>query len=72
MPTLSWAEHMKGGACSSLFAALFFPYSKRHPSTAITERHFQSPADRSWIRTRNLMYYSRASLITWDCASEIK
>ena len=63
---------MKGGARSSLFAALFFSDSKRHPaSAAITERHFESPADRSRIRTRNLMYYNCASLITWEWASEI-
>ena len=54
---------------SSLFAALFFPDSKGNPSTAaITERQFQSPADRSRIRTRNLMYYTE-HLITWDCAA---
>ena len=71
-PTVSWTEHMKGEARSSFFAALFFSDSKRHPATAaITERHFESPADLSQIRTRNLMYYNRASLITWDCASEI-
>ena len=47
-PTVSWTEHMKGGARSSLFAALFFPDSKRHPSSALlTDRHFESPADRS-------------------------
>ena len=31
---LSWTEHMKGGARSSVFAALFCPDSKVHPSTA--------------------------------------
>ena len=70
MPTVSLTEHMTGGARSSL---LYLPDSKRHPSTAaITkERHFQSPANRSRIRTCNVMYYNPASLITWDCASEI-
>ena len=52
-----------------------FPYNpekKRQPSTAgLTERHFQSPAERSRIRTRNLMYSNQASVITWDCMSEI-
>ena len=69
-PIVSWTEHMTGEARPSL---LSFPKSKRHPSTAAKtkERHFQSPADRSWIRTRNLMYDNRASLITWYCASEI-
>ena len=38
MPTVSWTEHMRGEARSSLFAALIFPCSKGHPSTAaITE-----------------------------------
>ena len=48
------------------------PEKKRQPSTdGLTERHFQSPAERSRIRTRNLMYSNRASVITWDCMSEI-
>ena len=66
-PTISLTEHMTGGARSCLFAALFFPDSNRHPSIAAIskERHFQSPVGRSRIRTRNLMYYNRASLITW-------
>ena len=39
-PTVSWTEHMKGGAHSSLCAALCFPDSKRHPAnTATTEKH---------------------------------
>ena len=64
--------HLACHTRSSLFAALFVSDSKRHPATAvITERHFESPADRSRIRTHNLMYYDRASLITWDSASEI-
>ena len=65
-PTVSWTENMTGGARSSLFALYFFPDSKRHPSTvAITkEKHFQSLADRSRIRTRNPMYYNRASQST--------
>ena len=54
---------------------LILPYNqekKRQPSTAgLTERHFQSPAEQSRIRTRNLMYSNRASVITWDCMSEI-
>ena len=66
-------KEYESGAHFSLFAAPFFSDSeKMHPSTAgLTERHFQSPAERSQIRTRNLLYYNRASLITWDCASEI-
>ena len=49
------------------------PETKRQPSTAgLTERHFKSPAERSRIRTRNLMYSNRASVITLDCMSEIK
>ena len=66
-PTVSLTEHMKGGARSSLFAALFFPDSKKASiSTAAIKRnrYFQSPADRSRLRTRNLMYYNRASLST--------
>ena len=48
----------------------FLPHSsliqKMHPSTAgLTERHFQSPAERSQIRTRNLLYYNRA-LCVWN------
>ena len=71
-PLFFKTEQMKGGARSSLFVALSFPDSKKHPSTAaITKRHFESPADRSRIRTRNLMYYNRASIITWKCAPEI-
>ena len=66
---------MKYGAHSSLFAASFLPHNpekKRQPSTAgLTERHFQSPAEQSRIRTRNLMYSNRASVIAWDCMSEI-
>ena len=54
---------------------LILPYNpekKRQPSTAgLTERHFRSPAERSRIRTRNLMYSNQASVITWDCVSEI-
>ena len=54
---------------------LILPYNpekKRQPSTAgLTERHVQSPAERSWIRTRNFIYFNRASVITWDCMSEI-
>ena len=54
---------------------LILPYNpekKRQPSTAgLTERHFQSPAERSRIRTRNFMYSNRASVITWECMSEI-
>ena len=45
---------------------------KRQPSTiGLTEKHFQSPAERSRIRTCNLMYSNRASVITWDCMSEV-
>ena len=65
---------MKYGANFSLFAASlpYNPEKKRQPSAAgLTERHFQSPAERSRIRTRNLMYSNRASVITWDCMSEI-
>ena len=40
---------MKGGARSSLFAALFVPGSKMHPSTAAITETFQSPDDRSRI-----------------------
>ena len=54
---------------------LILPYNqekKSHPSAAgLTERHFQSPAERSWIRNRIHMYFNRASVITWDCMSEI-
>ena len=54
---------------------LILPYNtekKRQPFTAgLTERQFQSPADRSRIRTRNIMYSNRAPVITWDCMSEI-
>ena len=61
---------MKYGANFSLFA--YNPEKKRQPSTAgLTERRFQSPAERSQIRTRNLMYSNQASLITLDCMSEI-
>ena len=65
---------MKIGANFSLFAASFFynPEKKRQPSTpGMIERHFHSPAERSRIRARNLMYSNRASVITWDCMSEI-
>ena len=59
---------MKCGAHFSRFAVSF----SRHPSTAeLTEIHFKSPAERSRIQTRNLMYYNRASVIIWACASEI-
>ena len=66
---VSWTKHMTGGG----LAVLFFPDSNRHPSTAAIskERHFQSPADQSWIRTRKFMNYNPLSLITWNCASEI-
>ena len=54
---------------------LILPYNiekKRQLSTArLTERYFQSPAEQSRIRIRNLMYSYRASVITWDCISEI-
>ena len=44
----------------------------RHPSTAgLTEKHLQSPAERSRSRIRNLMWHNQASPITWDCTSEI-
>ena len=73
-PNVSWTKHMKYGANFSL-CCLILPYNpekKRQPSTAgLTERHFQSPAERSRIRTRNLMYSNRASVITWDYMSEI-
>ena len=66
---------MKYRANFSLFAALFLPITqkkKRQKSTAgLTERHFQSPAEQSRIRTHNLMYSNRASVITWDCMSEL-
>ena len=74
-PNVTWTKHMKYGANFSLFAASFFPISqtkKRQPSTVgLTERHFQSPAERSRIWTHNLMYSNRASVIIWDCMSEI-
>ena len=73
-PNVSWSKHIKYGANFSLFAASFFPITqkKRQPSTAgLTDRHFQSPAEQSRIRTRNLMYSNRASISTWDCMSEI-
>ena len=45
---------------------------KGNPSTAgLSETHFQLPAERSRIRTCNFMYYYGASLIIWDCVSEI-
>ena len=48
------------------------PEKKRQQSTAgLTKRRFQSPAERSRIRTRNFMYSNRASVITWDCMFEI-
>ena len=48
------------------------PEKKRQPPSAgLTERHFQLPAERSRNRTHNLMYSNRASVITWDCMSEI-
>ena len=48
------------------------PEKERQPSTpGMIERHFHSPAERSRIRARNLMYSNRASVITWDCMSEI-
>ena len=49
MPNVPWTKNMKCGAHVSLIAAAFFPDSKhRHPSTAgLTERHFQTPAERS-------------------------
>ena len=63
---------MKDGTRSSLFAALFFPDSKRHQTTAaITEKHLELPADRSQNQIRNLLYYNRSSLITLDRASEL-
>ena len=70
-PNVSWIKHMKNGANFSLFVAN--PEKKRQPSTTgLTERHFQSSAERSRIRTRNLMYSNRASVVTtWDCTSEI-
>ena len=47
---------------------LILPYKsekKRQLSTAgLSERHFQSPAERSLIRTCSLMYSNRASVIT--------
>ena len=50
---------------------LILPYNpekKRQSSTAgLTERHFQLPAE--W--SRNFMFSNRASVITWDCMSEI-
>ena len=55
---------MKCGAHFSPFAVLLFLIK----NVGLTERHFQSPAERSRI---NLMFYNRACLITWDCASDI-
>ena len=74
-PNVSWTKHMKLRSQYLSLCCLILPYNrerKRQPSTAgLTERHFQSPAERSQIRTRNLMYSNRASVITLDCMSEI-
>ena len=68
---VSWTKHMK----FSLFAVSFFPITKKRKRlqsiAGLTDRHFQSPAERSRTRTRNLMYSNRASVITLDCMSEI-
>ena len=74
-PNVPWTKHMKYGANFLSLCCLILPYNiekKWQPSTAgLTERHFQSPAERYLIRTRNFMYSNRASVITWDCMSEI-
>ena len=54
----------------SLLAASVFPMTQRI-TAGLTERHFQSPAERSRIRTRNFMHSNRAYVITWNCMSEI-
>ena len=62
--TVSWAKSMKGRAHSSLLAVIFFPDLKNGTHH---ERYTQSPAERSRIRTRNLMYNSYMLLnLYWE------
>ena len=69
-PNVSWTKHMKYGDNFSLFAASFFPIIKKRKGN-YPQLGFQSPAERSRIRTRNLMYSNRASVINSDYMSEI-
>ena len=51
VPTVTWAQLMKGGAHPSPFAALSFPNSKKVPIFCWVDRVFQSPHGAAEPRT---------------------
>ena len=67
-PTVSWAKHTKGGTHFSLVASFILPDFKNALFYCWDKREtYVSPADLSRIPARHIMYFNRASLITWDC-----